>query len=227
MAKATLEEIAEESKSWNFINNLPDTISGFEKQIKIDINGNILTLCSYVNRAKRAKIELIYSNETQDYILTQHMGLNSYRDIRFIYREKDIFAKKVEESLPKIIELMEEPQKRNLGEMVEELGILDWEYGNNLPEKIGNFIRYIRPKDAVEHLNGSIIFLDYSDFEKKDQVVFYYNRLRDQFFAEMKIAGVFYNTKDYDCANLNALEEKIKKHLETTIEYVSAQDHNI
>ena len=227
MGKPSIEEVKQKIDSWDFVDSLPSTIGNFIKVKKGDISGQIITLCTYVNEPLKAKIGLIYSHETQDYILTQHMGLNYYRDVRFIYREEDIFASKVKEALPGIVNLMENPKARNLGEMVEEKGILNWEYGNSLPEKIGDFERYIKPMEAIEHLNGSIIFLDYSNFAKSDQVVFYYNRLRDQFFAEFKIGGVFSNTKDFDCNSLKTLEEKIKKHLERSIEYVSNEDHSL
>jgi len=227
MGYPSIEEIKEVSKEWRFINELPNELEGFTKTVPLDIKGNILTLCSYTNAAIKGKVDIIYTGETFDYILERALGFNIYRDIRFIYKEKDIFAAKVKPALPTILKGMEDPSLVNLGEMVAKKQILNWEYGNNLPEKIGAFELYIKPSKAIEHINGSIILLDYSDFIRKDQFLVYYNRLRDQFFGELKIAGVFRDTKDFDAKNLTQLQENLEKHLVTTLERVTNGSHEI
>ena len=227
MGYKSITEIQEETKTWDFIDQLPEQVGQFTKKQVGTIDGQILTICRYEAPALRASLDITYSSETFDYILVHTMGMNSYRDIRFIYKEKDIFAQKVKSYLPGILDAMEHPTKVNLGEMVDEKGILTWNYGNNLPEKIGPFELYIKPANAIEHINGSIIMIDYSNFVRKDQLIIMYNRLRDEFFGEVKINSVFHASMDFDSKNLKQLEQKLKEHLEPTLKWVDTTDHTI
>lgn len=227
MGYAPITEIQEETRHWDFILNLPDKIGGFTKKMVDTIDGQVLTICSYEDPAIRARLDITYTCETFDYIVVRTMGLNSYRDVRFIYKEKDIFARKVQQYLPGILKSMEDPASVNLGEMVEHHHILTWDYGNHLPDKIGPFELYIKPERSIEHINGSIILIDYTDFARKDQLIIMYNRLRNQFFGEVKINQVFHATLDFDSYSLKELEEKLKANLEPTLQRVSAADHTI
>lgn len=227
MGYAPIETIQEETRQWEFIHDLPESMGGFKKKNVDKLDGQILTICSYEDPAIRARLDMIYTSETFDYILVHTMGLNSYRDVRFIYKEKDVFAQKVKEYLPRILKSMENPVGINLGEMVDSHHILTWEYGNHLPEKIGPFTLYIKPERSIEHINGSIILIDYTDFVRKDQLVIMYNRLRNQFFGEVKINQVFHASTDFDSLSLKELEQKLKKNLEPTLQQISAADHTI
>lgn len=227
MGYKSITEIQEETRSWDFIDRLPEQVGQFTKKRVGNIDGQILTICRYEAPALRASLDITYSSETFDYILVHTMGMNSYRDIRFIYKEKDIFAQKVQNYLPGILDCMEHPTRVNLGEMVEEKGILTWDYGNHLPEKIGPFELYIRPANAIEHINGSIILIDYSNFVRKDQLIIMYNRLRDEFFGEVKINSVFHASMDFDSRNLQELEQRLEDHLESTLKWVDTTDHTI
>jgi len=231
MGKPSLEEIKKEmlekTKNWDFIKALPDKIDAFSKKLDGTIAGNILTICTYSALTINAKVDIIYTFETSDYILIRTMGLNTYRDISYIFREKDLFAAKVTANLPQILHQMEHPEDVNLGEMVADQHILTWQYGNSLPPKIGSFQLYIKPSHAIEHLNGSIILIDYTDFAKNDQLVIYYNRLRNDFYGEARIAGVFHATKQYDATNLTQLQEKLEKNLNNTLEKIATASHEI
>ena len=57
MSYPSIEKIAEEVKAWNFIINLPQEIYGFVKQTNGNIDGQILHICQYVNKALKAKLE--------------------------------------------------------------------------------------------------------------------------------------------------------------------------
>ncbi len=227
MGYASIDEIAQAAKDWNFIKELPAQIGNFQKTEPGTIEGKILTICSYYDVKNNSGVDIIYTNETFDYILVRKVGMNIYRDIRYIYKEKDEFAKKVGEALPKVLAETADPTLVNLGEMVGEKKILTWEYGNNLPEKIGLFSLYIKPSHAIDYLNGSIILLDYSDFVHQDQFVIYYNRFRNEFFGELKIGSVFHATKDFDSKSLGTLEKKLKGKLEAELDKISKSNHDI
>jgi len=227
MSYPSIQKIAEQIKSWDFIINLPQEIYGFVKETNGNIDGQILHICHYVNKDLKAKLDIIYTAETFDYIVVRTMGINTYRDVRYVYKEKDVFAEKVGEALPGIIKNMENPASVNLGQMVINKGIMTWKYGNSLPDNIGSFELYIKPEKAIEHINGSIIIIDYTDFECKDQFVVYYNRLRNQFFAELKIAGVFRDSKTFDSTSLKGLQSKLENNLQCTLSYINKTDHKI
>ena len=227
MGYKPIEEIQQETRQWDFIQGLPEQVGQFSKKLVDTIDGQILTICRYEAPELRARLDIIYTSETFDYIVVHTMGMNSYRDIRFIYKDKDVFAQNVEAYLPGILHSMEEPASVTLGEQVAEHGILTWDYGNHLPEKIGPFELFIKPARAIEHINGSIILIDYSNFDRLDQLIIMYNRLRDQFFGEVKINSVFHASMDFDSKNLKELEGKLKEHLEETLEKVDQADHII
>lgn len=227
MGYPSITEIQEETKSWDFIDQLPEQVGQFTRKRVGTIDGQVLTICRYEAPALRASLDITYSSETFDYILVHTMGMNSYRDIRFIYKDKDVFAKNVQAYLPGILHSMEDPTSVNLGEQVAEHGILAWDYGNHLPEKIGPFELYIKPANAIEHINGSIIMIDYSNFDRMDQLIIMYNRLRDEFFGEVKINSVFHASMDFDSKNLKELEQRLEEHLESTLKWVDTTDHTI
>ncbi len=222
-----IEEIQKQTHDWAFIQKLPDTIGCFHKKITDYIEGQVLFICRYEAPELRASIDLTYTAETFDYILVRTMGMNTYRDVRLIYKERDIFEEKAGHYLPEIVRSMEHPEQENLGEMVEAKKLDQWEYGNQLPRQIGPFERYIWPERAIEHINGSIIIIDYTDFAHKDQLIIMYNRLRDEFFGELKINSVFRTTTAFDGKNLAQLQEKLEANLESTLDQITKADHTI
>lgn len=227
MGYKPIADIQLETRAWDFIKELPDTLGAFKKSLPDTIDGQILTICRYEAEELKARLDIIYTTETWDYIVVRTMGMNSYRDVRFIYKEKEQFAAKVKAYLPSVLQEMEHPESVNLGEMVEEKKITTWEYGNNLPKQIGPFTLYITPAKAIEHINGSIILIDYTDFARKDQLIIMYNRLRDQFFGELKINSVFHANMDFDSYSLKELQRKLEENLERTLQAVTEADHTI
>jgi hypothetical protein len=227
MSYPPIETIQQEVQDWDLIRDLPDKMGAFTKKITNYIEGQVLYICRYESEPLRASIDITYTAETFDYILVRTMGMNSYRDIRLIYKERDVFAEKARHYIPEILKSMEDPASVNLGEMVEAKGLKDWEYGKNLPKKIGPFELYISPDKAIEHINGSIIMIDYTDFTRKDQLIIMYNRLRNEFFGEMKINSVFHASMDFDSKTLQELEKRLDEHLESTLKQITEADHEI
>lgn len=218
----SLKEVAEQALEWQFIKALPEEAEGFNKIVDIARKGQILYICSYVNAERKARLDIIYSAETFDYIVSRTMGLNEYRDIRFIYKQRDVFANAVVGHIGGMLTEMASKSSHRPLFILKEKGIIDWEYGNKLPEKIGDFELYIKPSETIRHINGSFIFLDYSDFARKNQLTVMYNVLRDEIFAELKVAGIFKTSRSFDCKTLQELERKLKKHLTETLEKIDA-----
>ena len=142
MGYDSIEEIQKQTHEWAFIKELPETIGVFKKKITDYIEGQVLFICRYEAPELRASVDLTYSAETFDYILVRTMGLNSFRDVRLIYKERDVFEEKTKKYLPLVISNMEHPEQVNLGELYEAKKVEDWEFGKTLPKKIGSFELY-------------------------------------------------------------------------------------
>ena len=56
MGYPSIDEIAVQVKDWVFINDLPEEFKGFTKKIKIERQGQVLFICSYVNEALKARL---------------------------------------------------------------------------------------------------------------------------------------------------------------------------
>lgn len=137
MGYDSIEEIQKQTHEWAFIKELPETIGVFKKKITDYIEGQVLFICRYEAPELRASVDLTYSAETFDYILVRTMGLNSFRDVRLIYKERDVFEEKTKKYLPLVISNMEHPEQVNLGELYEAKKVEDWEFGKTLPKKSG------------------------------------------------------------------------------------------
>ena len=104
-------------------------------------------------------------------------------------------------------------------------------------EKFGEMLQQhlqqilVTPEHPLEYLNGSTIFLDYTDFENGNQIYFSYNAFRNDVFAEMKQHYLPLTTNLYDVPSnipdakkLLHLETLLKKHLETTLKELSTKE---
>lgn len=60
--------------------------------------------------------------------------------------------------------------------------------------------------------------IDYSDFEHGNQLVFFYNSFRDEFFAETKRDFLTGITHEFDCRKLTDLEKLLDDNLETALQ---------
>ena len=97
-------------------------------------------------------------------------------------------------------------------------GLASWEYAARLPQKVGGFELFIAPDNPIDYINGSTLFIDYSDFEHGNQLVFFYNTFRDEFFAETKKGFMTGITHEFDCRNLEALEKLLDENLEAALQ---------
>ena len=206
MSEPSIEEIREALDGWDFLKELPPEINGFTLHQDRVIDGLVLNIASYRNDAIRCRLDITYTSETFDYVPVKVAGLHQYRDIRYFFRSRDRFAEHVKDKLPALVHDIDIRTSHNLGVIIEETGLPEWRYGEKLPEKIGRFELFIRPE---------VIFLDYTDFATGDQLVFLYNRFRDEFFAETKHALKPDNITDFDAKSLPQLEALLDEKLES------------
>ena len=98
--------------------------------------------------------------------------------------------------------------------MLAKKGIPQWTFPATLPDKIGPFEKFITPEHPLDFINNSTIFLDYVDFTGGNELVFLYNRARNEFFAETKKAFFPNTIHDFDALDLPELERLLTKKLE-------------
>lgn len=218
MGQLKITEIEAQLNEWEFLKELPPEIDGFKLTMGQGIDGQILTIASYGNEAMHSKLDLVYTSETFDYVPVKTIGMHTFRDIRYFCRDRDKFAKLMQENLPELLADINREKKHRMGTLVEETGLASWGYAARLPQKVGGFELFIAPDNPIDYINGSTLFIDYSDFEHGNQLVFFYNTFRDEFFAETKKGFMTGITHEFDCRNLEALEKLLDENLEAALQ---------
>ena len=218
MGQLKITEIEAQLNEWEFLKELPPEIDGFKLTMGQGIDGQILTIASYGNEAMHSKLDLVYTSETFDYVPVKTIGMHTFRDIRYFCRDRDKFAKLMQEKLPELLADINREKKHRMGTLVEETGLASWGNAARLPQKVGGFELFIAPDNPIDYINGSTLFIDYSDFEHGNQLVFFYNTFRDEFFAETKKGFMTGITHEFDCRNLEALEKLLDENLEAALQ---------
>jgi hypothetical protein len=204
--KEDFKTILERRPTWDFLQNLPREIHGFRYVDGGQVDGHVLTLCSYVMEEEHRSLDLIYTKETFDYLPVKNVGLHRFRDVRYITRSRQEFEQVIPQVLPRILEELLPTYMPSCKPMLEKKGILQWEYWKTLPKQIGGFQLFLTPERPLEFINNSTIFLDYVDFARSNELVFLYNRVRNEFFAEIKEASFPGTIHDFDAQSLKQLE---------------------
>lgn len=192
-----IEDIEASLSEWNFLLQLPQQIGSFKKTPGKGIEGQILNIISYVDETHHRRLDLIYTKETFDYIPVKVVGLHVYRDERYFCRDKEKFAQLMTKHLPSLLQEISYDNSTGYSYEAKELHFEDWDYWKKLPKKIGNFELFITPDKPVTYINGSTIFLDYSDFENQSQLFFLFNAFRTEVFGEMLQQNVPVTTNDF------------------------------
>lgn len=180
-----IEDIAASLPEWDFLKQLPENVGFFVKVPGRGIEGQILSILSYVDEEHHRRLDLIYTKETFDYIPVKMVGLHMYRDERFFCRDKDRFAQLIKDNLPMLLEEISHDRVGSYSYEARRLNFAGWDFWKKLPKRIGPFELFITPDKPVQYINGSIIFLDYSDFEHQSQLYFMFNSFRIEVFGEM------------------------------------------
>lgn len=221
MGQPKITDIEMQLGEWDFLKELPQEIDGFELKLGEGIEGQVLTVASYINEKMRSRLDLIYTSETFDYVPVKTIGMHTFRDIRYFCRDREKFAKIMNEKLPELLADINRDKNHQMKTLVKEAGLDGWEYASKLPQKIGSFELFIKPDDPIDFINGSTLFIDYSDFEHGHQLVFFYNCFRDEFFAESKLSGMPGITHEFDCRKLEDLEKLLDERLEQALQKLS------
>lgn len=223
MAKS-IEEIAAELPEWGLVERLPKELNGFVLCPGTGITGQILHIASYENKAMHCALDITYTTETFDYVPVKRVGMHVFRDVRFFARDREHFEAELLANLPTLLEDIDRDFQRQLDYEAQDLHFETWDFWRSLPKKIGDYELFITPESVLPYLNGSFIFLDYSDFEHGNQIYFMYNTFRNELFAEMKQEGMPITTNRFDVPTniaddkkLEVLAALLEQHLEKTL----------
>lgn len=185
MGAPKITEVEASFADWKFLAQLPDEINGFQKVPGKGREGQILYIVAYVNEAQHRRLDLTYTGETFDYVPVKSIGLHVFRDERYFCRDQERFGNLMLEHLPDILKELAQEHISTFDYEAKDVGFENWEFWQTLPQKIGNFELYITPDNPVNFINGSCIFLDYSDFEHQSTLYFLFNNFRVEVFGEM------------------------------------------
>ena len=208
------EVIKERRPHWEFLQKLPKELHGFTFEEGGQVNGHELVLGSYVNEPARRRLELIYTDETFDYVPVRQVGLLRYRDFRYITRDKDLFAEWIAGAIDRLVEETTPTYIPRSGHLLKDKGILDWHFPDSLPERVGNFVKFIGPQYPLDFLNNATVILDYSDFDAGNELMFMFNRARNEYYAENKKRWIPNTMHEFDAKNLEDLEALLAERLE-------------
>ena len=208
-----IEVIMERRPRWEFLQKLPKELHGFTFEEGGQLNGHEFLLGAYVNEAARRRLELIYTKETFDYVPVRQVGLHRYRDFRYITRDKDVFEKWITGAIDRLVEETSPTYIPRSGHLLKAKGILDWHYPDKLPDRVGRFVKFIGPQYPLDFINNATIILDYADFEGGNDLVFLYNRARNEFYAENKKHMIPNTMHEFDAKKLADLEVLLEEKL--------------
>ena len=208
-----IEVIMERRPRWEFLQKLPKELHGFTFEEGGQLNGHEFLLGAYVNEAARRRLELIYTKETFDYVPVRQVGLHRYRDFRYITRDKDVFEKWITGAIDRLVEETSPTYIPRSGHLLKAKGILDWHYPDKLPDRVGRFVKFIGPQYPLDFINNATIILDYADFDGGNDLVFLYNRARNEFYAENKKHMIPNTMHEFDAKKLADLEVLLEERL--------------
>ena len=166
----------------------------------------------YNDEIQHQTIKKYFHEETKEYRVLVSIGLNDFCPTEFIYENEEEFNEKVEAVKDKLIETVKN-YNGSENDFVKLKGIVNWKYGNDLPNELEGFKLFINPQRSLEITNGSFVIINYVDFDIQSDLAIYYNVFSDNFGSEMRIDGKPNVTYDFDAESLEELEEKLKSRL--------------
>jgi len=209
------EVIRERRPHWEFLQKLPRELHGFTFVEGGQLDRHEFLLGAYENAAARRRLELVYTKDTYDYVPIRQVGLLRYRDFRYITRDKDQFVEWITGAIDRLVEETTPTYIPRSAHILKFKGILDWHFPDTLPDRIGNFVKFIGPRYPLDFLNSTTVILDYSDFEGRNELMFLYNRLRNEYYAENKKRLIPNTMHEFDAKKLPDLEELLAEKLES------------
>lgn len=220
MKEETIAKIKEETASWQYMQELPDTWQGFTLDREPAVGKDKYDLYRYVNEEWHKSAIVYFHEETHEYKVRLKIGLIEFCRIEFITGSLAEFEGLLKAQFEQMLHDMAEFNPATLSSIVVDKKILTWEAGQELPAEKEGFSLFIRPQEPVKINNGSYIVIDYVNFALESSFTVYYNIYRDEFFAEARIWNIPDVSYEFDASDLEELEEKLRSRMTARLHQV-------
>lgn len=213
MKADNLKKIEAELANCEYFSQLADCLYGFTREDLHEEQGDCYEICRYANDAIKRGICLYFHEETKEYKLKVWIGLTEFCVMEFIAGSLDEFIVAITHRLDGFLEDLSRFNPEHISILVKNTGVLEWDYHEVLPSKIGEFELFVNPHQPVRIINGSYIIANYVNFRLESDLVIYYNIYRDEFFGEIRPRRIPEIKYEFDSPTLADLEIKLKEHL--------------
>ncbi|MDY3973357.1 hypothetical protein [uncultured Veillonella sp.] len=201
---------------------LPQQIESFKLVVDTKQVDNTFLFFHYENELGW-KWQALYDKEVDDYTVHVIMPLFYFVDISFIRTNWDDFLQGLQERAVEALRKRLIAQAELFTYEYKKTKILDWDYSKVMPSKIDDFVLDITPHNAISMINGSFIIGEYRRMDDASGLLFFYNVLREEFFAELRIHNVPEISHHFDGRTVQEFEDMVAKHLHSELESITAR----
>ena len=207
-------ELLEQIKQWNIEEQLPPFIGGFQFIRKFSEEADGFYIASYEWKEKGWQIHVLYDTVNSEFSLKIDMRFMEMTWINFISEEFSLYKREVEMKLANAIDAAFVHPERNFNALFRAKELAEWDYASVLPQQWNDFVRVVEPRHAIRVLNGSYIIGAYCHEGWNSALLLFYNVLRDDLFAELRIHHVPKLVHDFDSAEVKEFEKKLRLHFD-------------
>ena len=223
MKAEILAKVKAEVDAWEYMGQLPPQCHGFVLQRCLQENGDRYEIFCYTATGAKQKPMGLYAyfhEETKEYKLRLKLGLVEFVLIEFIVGSLAVFEERLQKYLTASLDKLVGNISREIHPLLAQTKILEWEYGEVLPDQCEGFFLVEQPNSPFPVANGSYLIISYANFGTSCGLNIYYNIFRDEFFGESYLDGSPTVTYDFDAKNIAALAECLRKRLVTHLRTV-------
>ncbi len=217
------DEVRARIEAWDYFSELPQELEGFTLTINKDIVDGIYRLFTYRDDAVHRSFFIVYQASLGEFHVQESIGLHLFCQIEYITGDLTELKKMLIDGMRNSLQKLRRFPNEELGCIFRDKGILTWDYIPKLPEKVLGFDLFIRPTEAIRIINGSFLFLDYTDFRTERNLVLYYNIYRDEFFGELRIRKMPRLITEFDSCDIKELTAKMEENFLPMLELVQAE----
>lgn len=223
MADSYTDTVDAALAEWAKIRELPQEIAGFRYSCERRQEDAQYDFFRYDHAASHRAVIGFYDAATDSYKLRVQIGVVSFALPSFVCKELGRFGEELDAYLSRVMEDLLAETLHTQALLPIRDAVLAWDYGAALPEECEGFTLFIRPRSPAALTNGSYLVIDYVDFSQESDVGIYYNFYRDEFFCEYHIWGMPYVSYDFDAADLDELEQRLKLYLVSYLKMVAGE----
>ena len=213
-----MEKIKEIVGQWPSEGIFPERLHKFEFVRKHEESKEGFEIFAYEEKDTRWHIRAFYNRETKDFMVRISLYLLEFTPVDFIRVRFEDFSLLVETKLCPMIEKTIIRPKENFCFSFQESGLLDWNYDDILTSEAEGYKRGIVPQSAIKTLNGSYVIGTYYKESNDCGLVFFYNILRREFFAEYRVRHVPMVIHNFDATTTEGFEKAVLKNLKPALQ---------